>query len=159
MATIVNSTTVSRNQSLLWVILRIVLGLILIIKGIFFIKDTTELNTMIQETGIGFFSQNAEILAFVISVISILTGTFIVIGLFTRLSSIIQIPIIIVAVFFVNIRNIDYGVGELILSLFVLILLITFAVKGSGLISADQYFKSVFRKDDRDNTSKNELEE
>ena len=147
----------SRNQSLIMFILRNILGLILIIKGILYIKDTTELSVLIQQTGIGYFSENSETLALVISILSILGGTFIIIGLFTKLSAAIQIPIIIVATFFVNIKNIDRGVGELILSLFVLFLLILFVVKGAGKASGDNYFFSLMGKQKLKNPEMTEI--
>jgi len=81
------------------------------------------------------------VLAFVIAYLSLLCGLFITIGLLTRVLSIIQIPILIVAAFFVNLKNISYNTFEFILSLIALILLILFAIKGSGTFSADEYFR------------------
>jgi len=158
MASSIESNYPSRNQSLTLFILRNILGLILIVKGIIYIKDTTDLSVLIQQTGVGFFSRNSEILAFIISVVSIVVGTFIVIGLLTRVSALIQIPILFVATFFVNIKNIGRGPWELVLSIFVLLLLILFIIKGSGGASADRYFRSVFGKSDLGNTERNELE-
>lgn len=149
--------TPSRNRSLIMFILRNVLGLILIVKGILYLKDSTDLNAMIQNTGIGYFSENAENLALFISIISIIGGTFIVIGLLTRISSLIQIPILIVAIIFVNYKNISYGPGELILSLFVLMLLIIFIIKGAGNASVDKYFRSLKGKQNLGNTEMNEI--
>lgn len=151
------NTTPSRNQSLILFILRNVLGLILIVKGILYLKDTTDLSTLIQKTGIGYFSTNSENLALFISIASIVGGTFIVIGLLTRISSLVQIPILIVAIIFVNIKNISYGPGELILSLFVLVLLIIFIKKGAGNASVDKYFRSLKGKQDLGNTEMNEI--
>jgi uncharacterized membrane protein YphA (DoxX/SURF4 family) len=52
-----------------------------------------------------------------------------------------MIPIVIVAIFFVNIKNIEGNGFELILTIIVLILLFLFAIKGSGPLSADEYFR------------------
>jgi len=41
----------------------------------------------------------------------------------------------------VNLKNISYNTFEFILSLIALILLILFAIKGSGTFSADEYFR------------------
>jgi len=98
-------------------ILRIALGFILIWNGIVFIRDTTLLELLIQQTGIGVFSRNSQVLSFIISYLSLLCGLFIATGLFTRTSSIVQIPILIVAVFFVNSHNIGEGGFELALSI------------------------------------------
>ena len=135
-------TTTNSTARLGWLtILRIVLGLIIFYKAISFIRDTEVLKSLITQTGVGVFSQNSEVLAFVIAYLSLLCGFFITVGLFTRASSIIQIPILIVAVFFVNAKNIAYNTFEFILSLIALILLILFVIKGSGVLSADEYFR------------------
>lgn len=125
-------------------LLRMILGFILIWKGIIFIRDTTALQTLIENTGVGVFSTNSEVLAFIVSYLSLLCGVFIGVGLFTRTSSIIQIPVLIVAVIFVNIRHID-SAFELVLSIITLGLLILFAVKGSGQFSADEYFRTYYK--------------
>lgn len=125
-------------------LLRIVLGLILIWKGIIYIRDTTALQQLIETTGVGVFSTNSEILSFIISYLSLLCGVFIGVGLFTRASSVVQIPVLIVAVIFVNIRGITNGF-ELVLSIVTLLLLIFFTIKGSGQFSADEYFRTYYK--------------
>jgi putative oxidoreductase len=122
-------------------ILRVVLGIVLIWKGINFIRDTAELESMIEQTGIGVFSRSSGALASVVSILSLLCGFFITVGLFTRISSIVQIPIVILAIIFVNSKNIESNSFELILTIIVFVLLILFAIKGSGPLSADEYFR------------------
>jgi putative oxidoreductase len=122
-------------------VLRIALGVILIWKGLNFIRDTSALKAMIEQTGVGIFTQTASALALVVTMLTLLCGLFIIIGLFTKLASIVQIPILLVAIAFVNIKSIDRSGFELVLSLIVLLLLILFAVKGSGKLSADEYFR------------------
>ena len=131
------------NASLpIWLsILRIVLGIILVLKGINFIRDTSVVKSMVEQTGIGVFSQSSSALALVVSLFTLLCGFFITVGLFTRASSIVMIPIIIVAIIFVNIKNIERDSFELILTIIVLVLLVLFAIKGSGPLSADEYFR------------------
>jgi len=147
-----NTTNQLGNKHPLWItILRIALGIILIWKGINFIQDTTELKSMIEQTGVGIFSQSADALSYVVSVLSLLCGFFITVGLFTKLSSIVQIPIIIVAIIFVNIKNIEHNSFELILTIIVLVLLIFFSIKGSGQLSADEYFRRGAALDKRRN--------
>jgi putative oxidoreductase len=129
-----------------WVtLLRMALGGILFWKGIIFIRETSHLELLIQRTGIGILSQNASVLSFIIAYLSLLCGLFIFCGLFTRTSSIIQLPIVIIAIFFVNIRKIGESTPEVILSVIVLILLIFFAIKGSGTISADEFFRTYYK--------------
>ena len=127
-------------------ILRIALGFILFWKGITFIRDSSDLHSMLQRMSIGVIGKNAEWIAFLITYVNLLGGLLIGVGLFTKTSSIVQIPILIGAVFFVNSRNgLNQSNAELILSVIVLILLILFSIKGSGVLSADEYFRSYYK--------------
>lgn len=135
-------------------ILRIALGLILFWKAIIFIRDTTLLQTMIENTRIGIFSKNAEALSFIVAYLTLLCGLFILSGLFTRTSSIVQIPILIVAIFFVNSKDIGQSSFELIVSVIVLVLLIVFAIKGSGTLSADEFFRTYYKAGTEDGNIK-----
>lgn len=147
--------TEKTNEQPRWLtILRIALGLILIYKGVSFIRDTAILKSMIQQTGVEAFSRNSDILVFVITFFNLLGGLFIAVGLFTRTSSIVQIPILITAAFFVNIKAIGDGTFELILSIVVLLLLVLFAIKGSGVLSADEYFRSYYKAGQEDGNTK-----
>ncbi len=134
----------STSQPLWLTIVRIALGFVLFWKGINFIRDSSLLQEMIQRTGIGMFDKNSSVFAFIITYINLLGGLFIAVGLFTRTSSIIQIPILLGAVFLVNIKQTDSGF-ELVLSIIVLVLLVIFAFKGSSAISADEYFRSYYK--------------
>jgi putative oxidoreductase len=129
-------------QSGLLTLLRIFTGIVLIYKSYNFIRDAAVAKTKIEQTGIGVFTENSEILALVITYLGLLCGLLIALGLFTRIAAVIQIPILIVAVFFVNFRNIESNVFEFILSMIILILLILFALKGGGPFSANEYFRS-----------------
>jgi putative oxidoreductase len=129
------------SQPSFYTILRIVGGIILLYKSYNFIRNSVAAETKIEETGIAMFSQNAEVLALVITCLSLLCGFFITVGLFTRAAAIIQIPILIVAVFFINIRQLGNNSFEFVLSIVMLLLLILFAIKGSGPFSAEEYFR------------------
>lgn len=136
-------------------IVRILLGLILFWKGILFIKDSSDLQLLLQRMSIGVVDKNSEVIAFLITYINLLGGLFITAGLFTKTSSIVQIPILIGAVFFVNTKDgLNQSTPELILSAIVLILLIVFAIKGSGVISADEYFRSYYKAGAEDGHTK-----
>ncbi len=122
---------------------RIFLGLLLIWKGYSFFKDTASLSSMFQYTDIGFFSNNTETWAFIITYAHILAGFFIAIGLFTRYCCVAMIPFIIGALFFVNIKSgLAFGTSEFLFSLVALILLLVFAWLGSGALSADEFFRN-----------------
>ncbi|RNI39759.1 DoxX family membrane protein [Hanamia caeni] len=132
----------SLSQPLWLTVVRIILGLILFWKGIVFIRDTESLQALIANTGIGVFSKNAEALTFIIAYLTLLCGLLILTGLFTKTASIVQIPILFIAVFFVNSKNIGESTSEFILSIVVFLLLILFAIKGSGILSADEFFRT-----------------
>ena len=132
----------SLSQPLWLTVVRIILGLILFWKGIVFIRDTESLQSLIQNTGIGVFSKNAEAFTFIIAYLTLLCGLLILTGLFTKTASIVQIPILFIAVFFVNSKNIGESTSEFILSIVVFLLLILFAIKGSGILSADEFFRT-----------------
>lgn len=144
-----NETPVTAKTSLkqpAWLtVIRVILGLILFWKGIVFIRDTEILKSLIEHSGIGVFSKNSEALTFIIAYLTLLCGLLILTGLFTRVASIIQIPILFIAIVFVNSKNMGESTSELILSIVVFILLIIFAIKGSGTLSADEYFRTYYK--------------
>lgn len=140
-----NYTGKTTVQPVWMTVLRVILGLILIWKGIVFIRDTTLLESLISRTGVEVFSSNSGILAFIVAYLSLLSGLFIGSGLWTRIFSIVQIPILIVAIIFVNLSSEGRSAGEIILSIITFALLILFAVKGSGTISADEFFRTYYK--------------
>ena len=149
MAQAITTEKASISQPAWLTFLRIVLGVILIWKGINFIRDTATLKSLIEYTGVGIFTQNAATLALVVTILTLLCGFFITVGLFTRIASIVQIPIVLVAIFFVNIKSINRNGVELALTVIVLLLLILFVIKGSGALSADEYFRRGAALDNR----------
>lgn len=136
-------------------IVRIALGFILFWKGINFIRDTSDLQLMLQRMSVAVIDKNYEWIAFLITYINLLGGLFITVGLFTKTSCIVQIPILIGAVFFVNTKHgLNQSNAELILSVIVLILLILFSIKGSGVLSADEYFRSYYKAGSEEGNTK-----
>lgn len=135
----------SDKQPAWFSLVRFALGMILFWKGIVFIRDSEILKSLIGTTGIGVFSRNTEVISFIVAYLSLLCGLFIACGLFTRTSSIVQIPILVVAVFIVNAHNLGERGFELALSIVTLILLVVFAIKGSGTISADEFFRTYYK--------------
>ena len=143
-----NSVAVTKNVSQpKWLtILRVALGFILFWKGISFIHDSSKLEEMVHSTGIGLFDTNVQTVSLIITYIHLLGGFLIAVGLRTRLAAMVQIPIVIVAIIYVNMKaGMSLSNFELILSMIVLILLIVFIIKGSGVISADEYFRSYYK--------------
>ncbi len=122
------------------VVLRAALGLSLLIKGITFIQNTTVLQQLISQTPVG---QNVLWLGNVIPWLHLLGGTMIFIGLFTRIAVLLQIPILIGAVFFVNVKQgLFAGGSDLLFSIIILLLLLFFLVEGGGFFSMDDFLRS-----------------
>lgn len=123
-------------------LIRVAVGLVLIAKGISFFHDSTTLEKMIHDKGWGIFENNAQTIAVLITYINLLGGVFIATGLFTRWIAILQIPLLIGAVIFNMQEGISFSNTEFILSAITLLLLCVFVVKGSGPISADEFFRN-----------------
>ncbi len=121
------------------VFLRVILGICLIIKGISFMDDSVTLESMLADTKLG--TTNGW-LPLVITWLHLLGGLFIILGLFTRWSTLLLIPILLVAVLFINLpRGIFAPGSEFGFSLAILLLLIVFFIEGGGPLSMDSYFR------------------
>ncbi len=121
------------------VVLRVVLGLCLFWKGITFISNTVALQTMLADRGLNSY---ADWLPLVITWTHLLGGFLVIIGLFTRWAVLLQIPILLGAVIFINApRGVFAAESEFGLALVILLLLIFFFFEGGGPISLDNFFK------------------
>jgi uncharacterized membrane protein YphA (DoxX/SURF4 family) len=124
----------------LMLFLRGALGLLLLFKGISFIVHTATLESLIAGSP---FRESSHLLALYIGWAHLFDGVMIILGLLTRIAIIIQLPILIGAVFFIN------GIGggllkadaSLWLSILVLLLLLFFLFAGGGPFSMDNYLK------------------
>lgn len=124
-----------RHHQRWFVVLRIGLGLALIIKGIQFIKSKAELEQLIQQSTV---SENVQWLNSFIPWLHLLGGSMLLAGLFTRLSALLQTPVLIGAVFFVNAKKgIFAGESDLLFSVVILLLLLFFILEGGGPYSLD----------------------
>ncbi|MGN6211283.1 DoxX family protein [Parafilimonas sp.] len=128
------------NKPTSYSFLRILTGIIILLRAFIFIFVTANLQSIIK-ADITVFAENSSALSTIISILNIACGLFILVGFVTRISAIIQIPILLVAVFIVNIKHIGENPTEFILSLITLVLLFIVAYKGSGPFSADEYFR------------------
>jgi uncharacterized membrane protein YphA (DoxX/SURF4 family) len=122
----------------IWIdFLRILLGVFLIAKGASFINHREQIEWLLV-------NHHVEFLIFIAAIYVILFhiggGLLIASGLITRWAIGFQIPILIGAVFFVNLPKGFNGINtELGLSIVVLALLIFFFFYGSGNFSLDHY--------------------
>src|SRR6185295_20263975 len=118
--------------------LRILLGLILLIKGYLFMFRINDLSEVVTAMKMGSFNVT---LALIIAWSHMLGGLAIICGILTRISCVIQFPILVGAVFYVNIRQGFVNPTEWILSVVILFLLVFFFVYGSGEHSLSNLFE------------------
>lgn len=121
------------------VVLRAGLGLCLFIKGIQFIQNSVLLNQIFTNS----FLSRFEWLSTAIPIIHLLGGAFIIAGLFTRFFCLLHIPILLGAIFLVNIQQGFFSGGtDLLFSIIILLLLCFFLVEGGGYFSLDHAFRN-----------------
>ncbi|HRH59364.1 MAG TPA: DoxX family protein [Chitinophagaceae bacterium] len=130
----------SDQHRIKWVlILRVALGILLLFKGLSFISHTEDLEKIIAESNL---KSGGQALAMYVTFAHLLGGVLIIVGLLTRLAVIIQLPVLIGAIFFVNAAHGFMNVNsQLGLSILVLLLLIFFLFEGGGPYSMDRYIK------------------
>jgi uncharacterized membrane protein YphA (DoxX/SURF4 family) len=118
-------------------VFRILMGVFLTYKGLYFITHMHELQ--LTTSGVNVYFAGMA-LAHYVAFAHILGGPLIAVGLFTRVASVVQMPILIGAVFLVNYPKGFLSVGqhmELWASLVVLVGLVVFMVFGAGRYSID----------------------
>jgi uncharacterized membrane protein YphA (DoxX/SURF4 family) len=121
------------------VVLRIALGISLTLKGISFMDDSISLQSILQESNLDF---SDTWLPIIITWVHLLGGFFITLGLFTRVVTLLLIPVLLGAVFLVNApKGLLVPGSEFAFSLVVLLLLIFFFVEGGGPLSLDEFLK------------------
>ena len=116
---------------------RFALGAFITYKGLYFITHMSDLQ--MTTSGINVYFAGMTLAHYVVFA-HILGGPFIFVGLYTRIACLIQLPILIGAVFLVNAPKGFLSIGqhmELWLSLVVLIGLIIIMVFGAGRYSID----------------------
>ncbi len=113
-------------------IIRIILGIFLCFKGIAFLQNMSDITGPLStKTSFGDFS--IIMLSHFVVFAHILGGILLVLGLFTRFACIIQIPILLGAVIFINLASdVFKPYNELFLSVLVLLLLFYFLIVGNG---------------------------
>ena len=119
-------------------VLRITLGIFLFLKGYGFFHNMPFLRYTIEDQHL--LDLSPAMLTFVmyyVTFVHLAGGVLITVGLLTRLSSILQIPIVVGAIFLINIFKSSPN-SDLWLSIFACVLLFLFALIGSGPISLNK---------------------
>lgn len=121
--------------------LRVLLGLLLIVKGVQFIGNIDLLNATIRQHP--FLSVMSMWMAHYVVFAHICGGILITLGLLTRVAVIANLPVLIGALIFITTPTAIFNVHtELWLVLLVLAALILFLVEGSGPLSVDEYMRT-----------------
>jgi putative oxidoreductase len=119
------------------VVLRVALGICLFFKGIFFLANTSTLEELVRGSLV---ANRADWMVIFITWSHLLGGFLIIIGLLTRWAVLLQIPILMGAIVFINTQRDAFGAFELPFAFIILLLLILFLIEGGGPISLDNFF-------------------
>lgn len=114
-----------------WVdIVRIALGLFLFYKGIEFLQNMSSMMNLMTNQ-VPFSSFILLLLSHYIVFAHLAGGVLLVLGVLTRFACLIQIPVLIGAIIFIN-AGVLQPFSELLLSILVLLLLVYFLIIGNG---------------------------
>ena len=128
------------HQSKWLAVLRMLLGLIIFFKGLYFVQNTDALHEILANSAVSFYTL---FLINYVAMAHLVGGVLIAIGLITRGAILFQIPILLGAIIFVNAQKGFYSIhSELGLSILILALLIFFLVFGSGKLSGDEFMRT-----------------
>lgn len=115
--------------------MRILLGLVIFIKGIYFISHTEELQSILEKSR---FPWVSFAIAHYVALAHLAGGLLITAGMFTRFAAALQIPVLLGAVIFVNSEKGFFSESsDLAFSLLTLVMLVFFFFYGGGYWSVD----------------------
>jgi len=126
-------SNIEKHQKLAYSYIRIFLGLVLAIRGLVLIINPDSISEIASEEKlyIGYAA---------VAIVHFVGGLLLAVGFFTRLAAIIQIPVMIGAVFMIHNGDALMTAGQsLELAILVLYLLVLFAFYGSGPMSVDAW--------------------
>jgi len=123
--------------------IRMALGLILIWKGIAFAMNLQAFTGLMDNARLG-TAVTISLIAHLIIVLHIIGGLMIALGTHTRMFSLLNIPILLVAVCYINVPgHVLRPYAEFWFSCMVLIGLICFFIEGDGVISIEHQKETV----------------
>ena len=120
------------NNRIVLLIFRVFLGLTLFIKGISFIRNKVIIETLISKNAM---LEKFTFINILIPFMHILGGFLILIGMYTRIAILIQIPIIIAAIIFLLTSGVDFYFNEIAFAVTILIMLVIYLIFGDGFYS------------------------
>jgi putative oxidoreductase len=134
----------------IWVdIIRMALGIFLCYRGYQFLQNMGDMQELMSST-MSFSSFALVLIGHYIVFAHLMGGFLLAIGLLTRLACLVQIPILLGAILFINISGaIMQPYSELIVSVIVLVLLVYFMIAGNGPLSFEKFIDSENQKAER----------
>ena len=122
------------NHDLAYSLIRIILGVVLFVRGLLLLSDPAAISELAGQYKLYWWYSY-------IAIIHIVAGFLLTFGLITRIAALLQIPILVGAVFFIHLWQGLMTEGQsLELAALVLVLLIVYFLFGSGSLSLDHYF-------------------
>jgi len=121
-------------------LVRIALGLFLLIKGVEFADNMNKLLNFMSNLPFGNFMM--ILLAHYVLFVHILGGILLATGLLTRFACLIQIPVLVTALF----SNAINQFSQWTITILVLVLLIYFLIAGGGRWSLDWYVNKEYER-------------
>jgi len=124
-------------------VIRIALGVFLLLKGVAFMENSANLREMIESQNELYISSGMlTALVYYVTFAHAVGGILIALGTLTRMSSLIQIPIVLAAVFLTGFFT--SPINSMIWpSVTALILLVLFTIIGSGPLSLDHFVEEI----------------
>ena len=129
----------THQQSIVITVLRVILGLLVLYKGIYFVSHWQELQSILSRS---VFEFGSMALAHGIALCHLTGGLFIAAGFLTRVSCLFQIPWVLGAVLFANSpQSVFFVYPEWVLAIVILLGLCFFLFYGSGIYALDVLLK------------------
>jgi putative oxidoreductase len=133
-----NSTidSLNDNQNLAYAFIRSFIGIALFVRGYILFSDPEAIMKLAGDNQLHMWFSY-------VTIGHLMGGLFMALGIFTRLGALIQIPLLVGAVFVVHDKNLLEGGQSLELSVLVLFLLAVCFIYGSGKYSLGKRFNFV----------------
>jgi len=122
-------------------LIRIALGVFLLLKGLAFMENSAYLKDMIENQNVVAISSGLLMtIVYYVTFAHLVGGALIGMGILTRFACVIQIPIVLAAVFLTDIFQSPINTLAWP-SIVALVLLVLFTLIGSGPLSLDRYLE------------------
>ena len=130
---------------------RVALGAALLLKGVSLLNNLPDFGRLVDENHLTGYK---DLIIDSVPWIHIVGGFLIIIGMFTRFASLIQIPVLLATILFISSKQGFFSIQtDLSISLVIIFLLLVFILEGSGPLSLAGYFKDEEEEEKKANTS------